>query len=367
MHNAEQILTKQVTEGKTPSVQYTFFNDDRIVYNFSKGYASVKDKIQAGPGTTFPIFSITKTFTALSILQLAEDNYINLDKPVCDYLPEIPVGKRVTVRHLLTHTSGLSNPLPMNWIHLKEEHPHFNRDRFFQSIILKSSHKTDTPGSRFRYSNLGYVILGQLIEAMNNISFEDYIRENILEDLELKHDVLDFDIPHTNLHAAGYHNIRSISMLLLRILLNTTKYMGVASGKWKPFKIVYMNGTSYGGLIANTRGIVKYAQELLKDESLLISSENKKLLFTENKTNDGKPTGMCLSWYKGITGGQTYFTHAGGGGGYYCELRLYPDIHSGSFIIFNRSGFSDERFLNHVDGEFLKDRSKQILSSSVIS
>jgi CubicO group peptidase (beta-lactamase class C family) len=214
---------------------------------------------------------------------------------------------------------------------------------------------------------LGYVILGQLIEAINNISFEDYIRENILDDLVLKHDVLGFEIPHANLHATGYHNKRSLSMLLLRFLMNTKKYMGVASGKWKPFNVVFMNGTSYGGLIANNRGIIKYAQELLKDESLLISAENKKLLFTENKTNDNKPTGMCLSWYKGITDGQTYFTHAGGGGGYYCELRLYPDIHSGSFIIFNRSGFSDERFLNHVDGEFLKDRSKQILSSSVIS
>ena len=366
MQNAEQILTKQVTEGKTPSVQYTFFNEDRIAYNFSKGYASVEDKVQTGPGTTFPIFSITKTFTALSILQLAEDSYLSLDKPVCDYLPDMPVGKSVTIRHLLTHTSGLSNPLPMNWIHLKEEHHDFNRDRFFQNIILKNAHKSNIPGTRFRYSNLGYVILGQLIEAINNISFEDYIRENILGDLELKHDVLGFNIPHANLHATGYHNKRSFSMLMLRLMMNTSKYMGEPAGKWKPFREVYMNGTSYGGLIANTRGIVKYAQELLKDESALISDENKKLLFTENKTNNGKPTGMCLSWFKGLTGSHTYYSHAGGGGGYYCELRLYPELHSGSFIIFNRSGFSDERFLNQVDGEFLNGRTKQIVSSSVI-
>jgi hypothetical protein len=71
-------------------------------------------------------------------------------------------------------------------------------------------------------------------------------------------------------------------------------------------------------------------------------------LFTENFTNGGKATGMCLSWFKGIINGQTFFTHAGGGGGYYCELRIYPDKNLGAVILFNRTGMRDERFLDKL-------------------
>ena len=61
---------------------------------------------------------------------------------------------------------------------------------------------------------------------------------------------------------------------------------------------------------------------------------------------------MCLAWFKGELNGETYYTHAGGGF-YYCEIRLYPDLEKGSVIMFNRSGMSDERFLDKVDCAFV--------------
>jgi len=72
-------------------------------------------------------------------------------------------------------------------------------------------------------------------------------------------------------------------------------------------------------------------------------------MFTENYTKMQKPTGMCLSWFTSKLSGESYFAHAGGGGGYYCEIRLYPDAGIGSVIMFNRSGMSDERYLDKLD------------------
>lgn len=69
--------------------------------------------------TTFNGYSITKTFTALAILQLVERSLISLDTPVRNYLPKTALPEEVTVKHLLTHTAGLANPLPLNWIHLR--------------------------------------------------------------------------------------------------------------------------------------------------------------------------------------------------------------------------------------------------------
>jgi hypothetical protein len=110
-----------------------------------------------------------------------------------------------------------------------------------------------------------------------------------------------------------------------------------------------VNGAAYGGLIGTPDAFVKYIQELLKSNCQLITDEYKKLLFTENFTNDKKSTGMCIAWFSGQLNEEKYFAHAGGGGGYYVEIRIYPDLGIGSLVFFNRTGMSDERFLDKVD------------------
>ena len=125
--------------------------------------------------------------------------------------------------------------------------------------------------------------------------------------------------------------------------------MDQAEGTWRPFKSIHVNGPYYGGLVGKAGAFVKYIQELLRPDSPLVMEKYNKMLFKENFLNNNKATGMCLAWFQGRLNGQTYFAHAGGGGGYYCELRIYPDLGIGSVIFFNRTGLSDERFLNRVD------------------
>ncbi|MGB8316941.1 MAG: hypothetical protein WCE54_02370 [Ignavibacteriaceae bacterium] len=84
-----------------------------------------------------------------------------------------------------------------------------------------------------------------------------------------------------------------------------------------------MNGYPFGGLIGNTRGFAKYLQALLKDNQL-ITNNSKSKLFETQKTNNGKIIDGCLSWFRGKLGEDIYYSHSGGGGGYYCEIRIYP-------------------------------------------
>jgi hypothetical protein len=164
-----------------------------------------------------------------------------------------------------------------------------------------------------------------------------------------------FEIKDPGKHAKGYHRRISFSNLILGSFLDKSKYMDKPAGKWKPFKSIYVNGSSYGGLIATPNSLIKYIQELLKPDCQLIANEYKKMLFIENLTIGDNATGMCFSWFKGQLNGAEYFTHAGGGGGYYCEIRIYPDLESGSLVFFNRTGMSDQRFLDKLDLEYLKD------------
>jgi D-alanyl-D-alanine carboxypeptidase len=221
-------------------------------------------------------------------LQLAERGALSLDRSAAHYLPDFPYSGDITIRQLLAHSAGIPNPIPLRWIHLREEHASFDDAEFFRSVFARHRRTKTDPNTRFAYSNLGYVLLGRVIEQVSDHSYEQYVTGNILEPLGSSPGTLGFVLPDT-------------------------------------------------------------LQALLKPETTLLSGESRKMLFDENILNDGRPSGMTLSWFRGEVDGHVYLAHAGGGGGYYAELRIYPGLQRGSVIFFNRSGMSNERFLDQVD------------------
>jgi len=356
MDGIDKLLTEQVESYKTPSVQYLIFNQDSVIHEFQFGLSDIKNQHQTSKNTTYNAYSVTKTFTALSVLQLAEQKKLDIEQPIKKYLSEFPYSSEITIRQLMTHSAGIPNPIPLSWIHLADEHQSFDRNNFFAQIFMKNNETKSKPNEKYAYSNLGYVILGQLIEKVSGISYEDYVRQNILQPLNIKPNELDFTITNLNQHAKGYHKKYSFSNLILGLLLDKSKYVDTTEGKWNSFKDNYVNGTSYGGLIGTSNAFVRYIQELLKPNCKLITDDYKKMLFTENYTSNNKKTGMCLSWFSGELNGKQYFAHAGGGGGYYCEIRIYPDLGIGSVIMFNRTGMSDERYLDKLDKYFVNEK-----------
>lgn len=346
---ADTILTNLIEHNRTPSVQYAFFTKDAVIHSYNAGRADILNNKKVTEATTCNIYSITKTFTALAVLQLAERKLLDIENPVKSYLPQFPYSSQITIKQLLSHSAGIPNPIPLSWVHLAEEHEGFDRDAFFNQIFHKHPHTKRKPNEKFAYSNLGYVLLGQLIENVSGLRYEEYVQENILKPLNIPSNELGFTIADTSLQAKGYHKKNSFSYFLLGFFLNKQKFIDRTEGAWKSFRYNYVNGTSYGGLIGTANALIKYARELLKPGSVLISDTYKKMLFTENYTVNNKPTAMCLSWFKGELNGHTYYTHAGGGGGYYCEIRLYPGKEAGSVLMFNRTGMADERFLSKPD------------------
>lgn len=349
MQPIAQTLKTLIEQDKAPSVQYYFFDQTGILDSFRAGYANIEQQLEVNDTTTYHAFSLTKTFTGLATLQLAEQQKLNLDTPVIDYLPAFHYGDKITVRQLLSHSAGLPNPLPLNWIHLQEEYSSFDRDDYFEQVMAKNHKVKFEPNTRMMYTNLGYIVLGQLIEAISGQTYEEYIAQHIITKLGFAPSDLGFEIPDVQQHAKGYHNRKSFSYLLLGLLMNRDKVMDKSEGKWKSLKPFYLNGAPYGGLIGKPSAFVRYIQALMQDENPLLPQAFKKQLFQENHTLAGQKTGMTLSWYTSQLNGYTFYTHAGGGPGYYCEMRIYPDLKKGSVLFFNRTGFSDERFLNKLD------------------
>ncbi len=353
MKNINSFLKHQVDNHQTPSILYAFFDTDSIIYEMRYGIKNVKTKEPVDDTTTYHLYSVTKTFTALAVLQLAQSEKVELSRPVSFYLPEFPYSKEITIQQLLSHTSGIPNPLPLKWIHLAEEHNGFNRDKFFTEVFKANPRLDFSPGTDFKYSNLGYVFLGQLVERVSGQSFETYVNENIIERSGIASSELNFQIQPST-HAIGYHKWWSFGNAIFGFLIDKERFMGKKEGRWKPFNHFYNNGTAYGGMFGSASGLIKYAQALLQSNSILLNDRYKEILFTESIAKE-KPTGMSLSWFTGSLKGNRYFAHAGGGGGYYVELRVYPELGVGSVIMFNRSGMTDERILDKADAFFITE------------
>jgi CubicO group peptidase (beta-lactamase class C family) len=352
--NEIDLLLSKLTGSNTPGVRYSIFNMDGIIHTFESGYADILNKKDISSNNCFHWYSVTKTFTALAVMQLAELKKIDIDNPVKDYLPEFPYSSDITVHQLLSHSAGIPNPVPLSWIHLSSEHKTFDSKTFFRNIFIKNKRTKSKPNDIFSYSNVGYVLLGDLIETVSGMSYENYVVDNIIARLGLKAEDMGFRISDADRLAKGYHKKMSFSNFILGLFIVKKKYFGETEGKWKPFKPFYVNGPSYGGLIGTSEAFIVYLKELMSPDCMLITRDYKKKLFTENHTNNNKPSGMCLSWFTGTLNGVKFFTHAGGGGGFYCEIRIYPEINTGSLIMFNRTGMRDERFLDQVDKYVVK-------------
>ncbi|MCX2745589.1 serine hydrolase [Mangrovivirga sp. M17] len=343
----------EITKDKhsAPAFHYIFFNSNSIINDITFGYQNIEKMYPLNDNSSFHAFSTTKTFTTVAILQLVENNLINLNDIITKYIPAFDFSEPVTIRHLLCHQSGIKNPIPLKWTHLENEHQNFNYRVFSDTLILNNLNLKFSPGRKYSYSNLNYLVLGRLIEEVSGLTYNEYISRNILDHLNTD-EYIGFDLPEVN-HATGYHANSWIQNLLLGLLINKKKMMYKANHDWNGFNPFFINGASYGGLISTPKALMSYCQALLNENGVLLSRKKTGEMLTEQLTSRGKSTNMCLGWFKGKIKDIEYYCHAGGGAGYYSEIRLYPSLNCGSVIMLNSSGMKDERLLDHLDTNHL--------------
>lgn len=189
----ESMITEAMTETRIPGLSVAFVKDDRIVYARGFGARDKESNLPATPDTLYGIGSCTKSFTALAIMQLAEQEKLELDDPVSKHVP-VRLGiddGDITIHHLLTHSSGMPclgvaeiiiyqmTGIEDKWI------PMSNFDDFLLHISGASEEVASKPGKRFFYFNSGYTLLGEIIERVSRMAYEDYIRKNILLPLKM--------------------------------------------------------------------------------------------------------------------------------------------------------------------------------------
>jgi CubicO group peptidase (beta-lactamase class C family) len=167
-----------------PGAAVVVLEGGAVVHSKAYGLASIELGVPNTTRTRFRLASVSKSFTALAVLQLVEQSRLRLDDPLARYVPDFAGGDRITIQHLLTHTAGLPD--------------------FMSFDEAKKLPPDSVPGERLNYSNIGYVTLGRAIEKVTGKSYESHLREAIFAPLDMNDTGVDRRSPLEMGRAAGY-------------------------------------------------------------------------------------------------------------------------------------------------------------------
>ncbi|CAF1557355.1 unnamed protein product [Rotaria sp. Silwood1] len=179
-HNIDDYIRIEMKTQKIPGLSFAIIRNNHIIYGQGYGYSNIEHKVPVKLETMFQSGSIGKQFTAMAIMILVERGEIELDIPIKEYIEDIPrEWKHITIRHLLTHTAGMSD-YPDDFDYRED----VTEDDMFE--LIKTISLDFKPGKQFSYSNLGYIILGILIREITDEFYGDFLQKNIFEPLEMK-------------------------------------------------------------------------------------------------------------------------------------------------------------------------------------
>ena len=188
--------------------------DGRVVMAEGFGYADEESRTAIDADTVFRIGSVTKLFTGFSVMQLVESGMIDLDAPMTDYIPELSIRTRgaypaFTVRDVMTHEAGLPGDLLNDWASGETDAPGWEARYRDYPALLADTYATYPPRTVFSYSNIGYSLLGLLVERVTGTSYSDYVEQNVLAPLNMDSSGLYLEDSFADRVATGYSTRRS--------------------------------------------------------------------------------------------------------------------------------------------------------------
>jgi D-alanyl-D-alanine carboxypeptidase len=336
----EAYLNRLVAAGSPPGLSVVVVKNEQVVYSRSFGMADRPHGIAAAPETVYHWWSMTKIPTAIAILQLQEQGCLNIDDPVQKYLPwfdvTYPPGDRpaITLRSLLQHSSGLPDVVPaiIGWVHSDDA----GRDQ--TGLVKKYLPEYKTlkfrPGEKAVYSNLNYMLLGAVIEAVSGQSYESYMVDHILRPLGMTHTAFVYSPAMTEHAAAGTLPVVHYYTPMLPFLLDTRMLIREGQGKLFWFKKFYIDVTPSTGLIGPAPDVARLMLAYLNggtlDGASILKPETIALM-----TRTAPIDGRGLGWIVNSDSGRLYLEHPGGGPGFATIMRLYPDENLGVAVLAN--------------------------------
>jgi CubicO group peptidase (beta-lactamase class C family) len=308
----EQAARKVLSEAGVPSASIAVIREGSIAFLGAYGDARLSPRLPARPEMRYGIGSISKQFTAAALLLLAEDGALSLDDKVARFLPKLLHGSEVTIRQLLSHTSGYQDFWPQDYVM-----PTMLKPTDADGILSRwASLPLDfAPGTRWQYSNTNFVIAGLVIEKASGMPFLRFLKTRVLQPLGLNH-VADLDNePLGADEPTGY-----------------TRY---GLGPPRPAPRIGSGWLFAMGQLAMTaEDLARWDLALMEHRLLKPSSESE--LTTETRLQSGVGTGYGLGIAVTMDGDRRLLEHSGEISGFCAENMVFPEQHTAIVVLTNR-------------------------------
>jgi len=209
IQNLKDSIPKWLSDYNIPAMAIAVVNDQGILWDAEFGYTTDEKTAAVDSQTLFSLQSISKNVTALAVLKAVQDGLLDLDVPITHYLPEFTVKSRfeknpeqkITLRHLLSHWSGLAHRAPVGNYFDSNPHPFEDHINSISDTWLKYP-----VGQCFSYSNLGIDLAGYILQKVSGLPFDEYVKTNILDPLQMNHSTFNFDIIQSSSNCAHGHH-----------------------------------------------------------------------------------------------------------------------------------------------------------------
>lgn len=326
----------------SPGCALGIVKDGRLIYKRGYGMANLDYNISISPKSVFQIASLSKQFTAMSILLLAKQEKLSLDDEIQKYLPDLPrYQSPITIRHLIHHTSGIRNFIELAELAgMRHEDAHLTDDDFL-GLISRQKDLNFKPGEEYLYSNSGYFLLGLIVKKASGRSLREFAGDNIFRPLGMN-----------NTH---FHDDRN-----MLVKNRATGYLPGGSGG---FALAIDNDESVGGKGLNTsvEDLFLWDQNFYNNKlgggPDLISEQ-----LSTGKLNDGEKVnyafGLQIGKYKGLK----TIGHGGGFSGFQAHMYRFPEHNFSVICLCNARyiGIDPEDLANQVADNFLTDQFKKV-------
>ncbi|WP_052476458.1 serine hydrolase domain-containing protein [Cohnella kolymensis] len=312
----DQALSQFVQDHPIPGLAVGIVKDYRTIYAKGFGVSNVTKGEPVDEKTLFHMASVSKTLVATGIMQLAERGKMNLDGYVTEYLPYFTLSddrfRLITVRQLLNHTSGMPDEDDYEW-----DRPQYDKEsleRYVKSIDDRQL--MWHPGEQFFYSNIGYEILGDIIAKVSGVSFEQYIKENVLRP--------------TGMDSSSFLKTEADDgQLATPHILGLTKGYGAEVSEIFPYNRAHAPSST---LYASAEEMCRYAIAQLHQGDVpggqrILQQVSYNELWKKYASTDygAEMEGIGLSWFLGEYKGIRMVSHAGRDTGFRSNLILLPD------------------------------------------
>lgn len=322
-------LFQEFNQAGSPGASVMVINRGKVVLAKGYGLASVEERTPCGINTNFRLASVTKQFTAMAVMILAERGKLSFEERLTDFFPEFPAyGHQITLRHLLTHTSGLidyEDVIPKG-----TEIPVLDRDVL--RLLMQQDKTYFPPGTKYRYSNSAYALLALIVEARSGNTFAQFLRENIFRRLKMS-------------GTLAYE--QGLSVVPNRAF----GYSPEGSGFKRTDQSLTSSVLGDGSIYASVADLYEWDQALYADK--LVSRKMLKLAFTPGPATEHPDTGYGFGWFIGEYRGLEEIWHSGNSLGFTTRIARFPEKKFAVIILTNRNEAQIAEFPHRIADWYL--------------